>query len=326
VAAVSGRVLGVVAQPVELGGRRIVVTGSVGVVVASGGEAPADLLRDADVAMYRSKGDGRGRATRFTEGLRAEAVARLEQEADLRHALEQGHLELHYQPIVSAGDGTVVAVEALVRWRHPDRGLLVPADFLPVAERSGLVVDLGTAVLGQACADLARWRAAGHELRVSVNLSPRQLHHEELVRTVLATCDRTGADPAGLVLELTEDALIEALGVAGAHLRDLRRHGALVALDDFGTGYSSLQYLRDLPVDMVKIDRSFVSGLGAGDDGALAEAIVGLAAALGLVSVAEGVERVDQLRRLQAMGCEMVQGYLLGRPVPLEELDLTPRR
>jgi EAL domain-containing protein (putative c-di-GMP-specific phosphodiesterase class I) len=294
-------------------------------VIGDDDQEPADLLRDADVAMYRSKADGRGRSTLFTASLRAEAVTRLEQEADLRLAIEQGQLVVHYQPVVDAVDGTVSGAEALVRWQHPTRGLLVPNQFLPVAERSGLIGDLGKVVLAEACRTLAAWQAEGREITVSVNLAPRQILDDDLVDTVRMACDRADADPSGLVLEITENALIETLGVARSRLHELRKLGVGLALDDFGTGYSSLQYLRDLPVDLVKIDRSFVEGLGAGDDGALADAIIGLADALGLVSVAEGVERPDQLERLQGMGCALLQGYLLGRPAPAREMDFTPR-
>jgi diguanylate cyclase (GGDEF)-like protein/PAS domain S-box-containing protein len=325
VAALCDRVLSALTMPIRVAGRTLVTSGSLGVVIATDDQEPPDLLRDADVAMYRSKADGRGRSTLFTASLRAEAVTRLEQEASLRQAIEEGELEVHYQPLIDATSGIVAGAEALVRWRHPTLGLLAPKEFLPAAERSGLVSDLGRAVLAQACMSLATWQSMGHSLRVSVNLAPRQLLDDDLVDTVMWACRAAGADPPGLVIEITENALIETLGVASSRLRELRGLGVGVALDDFGTGYSSLQYLKDLPVDLVKIDRSFVTGLGDGDDGALADAMIGLADALGLLSVAEGVERPDQLERLQAMGCAMVQGYLLGRPAPAHEMDLSPR-
>jgi len=325
------RVAAALARPYDLDGKSLQMSASIGVVVGDDVHEPAELLRDADVAMYRSKADDRGRATVFTARLRAEAVERLEQEADLRVALREGQLEVHYQPVICCADASVYGAEALARWRHPDRGLLMPGDFLPAAERSSLIVDVGTAVLHAACRQLATWQQAGLDLRVSINISPRQLLDRGVVDTVLSACDQAGARPAGLVLELTENALIEALGIAGARLRRLRDAGVGVALDDFGTGYSSLQYLRDLPVDMVKDDRTFVRGLGHEDDGALAEAIVGLGDALDLTTVAEGVETYTQLRRLRAMGYGYgygygyMQGYLLGRPAPAAQLDLTPR-
>ncbi len=325
VAALCDRVLSALATPVRIAGRTLVMSGSLGVVIGDDDQEAADLLRDADLAMYRSKTDGRGRSTLFTASLRAEAVTRLEQEADLRTAVEESQLEVYYQPVIDAVDGTVSGAEALVRWHHPTRGLLNPADFLSVAERSGLISDLGRVVLAQACSTLARWQSEGHAIRVSVNLAPRQILDDDLVETVRLACDRSGADPSGLVLEITENALIETLGVARTRLHELKKLGVALALDDFGTGYSSLQYLKDLPVDFVKIDRSFVEGLGDGDDGALADAIIGLADALDLVSVAEGVERPDQLERLQAMGCALLQGFLLGRPAPAAEMDFTPR-
>nr|WP_283250971.1 EAL domain-containing protein [Rhabdothermincola salaria] len=325
VAALCDRVASALGTPFDLDGRSLSMSASIGVVVGDDIHSPAELLRDADVAMYRSKADGRGRSTLFTEGLRAEAVERLEQEADLRVALREGQLAVHYQPVVSCTDGSVHGVEALVRWHHPERGLLLPGDFLPAAERSGMVVELGAFVLTTACRQLGAWQAEGRHLTVSINVSPRQLLDGNVVDQVLNQCAAAGADPEGLILELTENALIETLSSAGERLRPLRRAGVAVALDDFGTGYSSLQYLRDLPVDLVKIDRTFVRGLGSEDDGALAEAIVRLGAALDLTTVAEGIEDPAQLERLRAMGCGYVQGYLIGRPAPVEELDLTPR-
>jgi diguanylate cyclase (GGDEF)-like protein/PAS domain S-box-containing protein len=325
VASLCDRVATVLAEPFPLPGRPHSMSASIGVVVADGAHSPAELLRDADVAMYRSKSDGRGRATLFTAGLRAEAVARLEQEADLRAAIAEEQLCLHYQPVVAAKDGSVRAVEALVRWQHPTRGLLAPGEFLDIAERSGLVLDLGILVLRHATTQLAAWQQAGIDLKVSVNLSPRQLLDGDVAGAVLAACRDAGADPHGLVLELTENALIEALAVVGEQLRPVRDAGVGIALDDFGTGYSSLQYLRDLPVDMIKIDRTFVRDLGMSDDGALAEAIVRLGSALDLVTVAEGIETEVQLQRLRAMGCDHLQGYLLGRPAPADTLDLDPR-
>ena len=325
VAPLCDRVAATLARPYDVDGKSLTMSASIGVVVGDELHDPAELLRDADVAMYRSKADGRGRATLFTARLRAEAVERLEQEADLRVALRERQLEVHYQPVISCGDGSVQGVEALVRWRHPERGLLMPGDFLPAAERSGLIVDVGAYVLAAAAVQLSRWQQSGSSLRVSINLSPRQLLDGSVVDIVLGACRAAGARPQGLVIELTENALIEALGIAGDRLRRLRDAGITVALDDFGTGYSSLQYLRDLPVDLVKIDRTFVRGLGHNDDGALAEAIIGLGGALDLVTVAEGVETDEQLQRLRTMGCDMVQGYLLGRPVPADQLDLTPR-
>jgi diguanylate cyclase (GGDEF)-like protein/PAS domain S-box-containing protein len=325
IAPLCERVSATLATPYVADRKSLVMSASIGVVVVDDLHTPAELLRDADVAMYRSKATGRGRSTLFTASLRAEAVERLEQEADLRVALTDGQLEVHYQPVISCADGSVHGVEALVRWRHPERGLLSPAAFLPAAERSGLIVDVGAYVLAAACGQLARWQDAGLGLRMSINLSPRQLLDNTVVEVVLQTCEATGVDPAGLVLELTENALIEALGVAGEQLRPLRDIGIGVALDDFGTGYSSLQYLRDLPVDMVKLDRIFVRGLGLEDDGALAQAIIGLGTALDLTTVAEGIETRRQLELLRAMGCGYAQGYLLGRPGPAEHLDLTAR-
>jgi diguanylate cyclase (GGDEF)-like protein/PAS domain S-box-containing protein len=325
VAALCDRVAAVLGAPFDLGGKSLSMSASIGVVVVDDSASPAELLRDADVAMYRSKADGRGRSTLFTEGLRAEAVERLEQEADLRVALREGQLTVHYQPVISSVDGRVHGAEALVRWDHPERGLLPPKDFLPAAERSGMIVDVGAFVLTAACRQLGEWQAAGLDLTVSINVSPRQLLDGNVVDRVLSGCIEAGADPRGLVLELTENALIETLSSAGERLRPLRRAGVGVALDDFGTGYSSLQYLRDLPVDMVKIDRTFVRGLGSEDDGALAEAIVRLGSALELTTVAEGIEHQGQLDRLRAMGCDYVQGYLLGHPAPAGQLDLTSR-
>jgi diguanylate cyclase (GGDEF)-like protein/PAS domain S-box-containing protein len=325
VSVLCDRVASVLSEPFQVDGRSHTMSASIGVVVADATHSPVELLRDADVAMYRSKGEGRGRTTIFTAGLRAEAVARLDQEADLRSALQHDQLVLHYQPVVSARDGRVEGAEALLRWDHPERGLLPPAELLATAERSDLVLEVGAVVLRLAIDQLAAWQRAGMGIRLGVNMSPRQLRHGDVARQVLDLCEDAGADPEGLVLELTENAFIEALGTAGEQLRVLREAGVSVALDDFGTGYSSLQYLRDLPVDHVKIDRTFVQDLGVSDDGALAEAIVRLAAALDLVTVAEGVETAGQRERLRLMGCDHLQGYLLGRPAPAVDIDLTSR-
>ncbi len=242
----------------------------------------------------------------------------------LHRALKRGELRLFYQPEVALPDGRTLGVEALIRWQHPDRGLLAPAAFLPVAEASGLIVPIGTWVISEACRQLAAWQSAHPALAslgVWVNVSPRQLAQPGLVDVIRRALDRTGLDPTRLGLELTEAAFLDASSVGGT-LVALKGLGVRLALDDFGTGYSCINYLKALPIDVIKIDRSFVAGLGSDPrDEAIVTAIVGLARAFGLSTIAEGVETPDQLARIWTLGCDRAQGYYLGRPVPPEAIE-----
>jgi EAL domain-containing protein (putative c-di-GMP-specific phosphodiesterase class I) len=240
--------------------------------------------------------------------------------------LRNDELCLHYQPEVDLTDKRIVAVEALVRWRHPERGLVPPAEFIPAAEESGLIVPIGEWVLRTACSQLATWRSAGtvdDHVRVAVNVSARQLSHPDLPQTVASALGEAGLDPRALCLEITESAVIHDTEIALANLRAIKDQGVLIALDDFGVGFSSLSQIRDLPpVDVIKVDRSFTAGLGRSDsDGAVITAVLSLARSLGLTAIAEGVETEDQLGLLRGLGCDVGQGFYFARPQPAEEVE-----
>jgi diguanylate cyclase (GGDEF)-like protein/PAS domain S-box-containing protein len=284
---------------------------------------PEVLLREADAAMYRAKERGRGEIAVFDETLRSRSLHRLDTETALRRALDRDELEVHYQPIIDLATGRVRHLEALVRWQHPDRGMLLPAEFVTIAEETGLIVPIGRFVLEAACEALAAWRVDNPEspdVHVSVNLSGRQLAHPGLVDDLKAIIATTGVPGEAIVLEMTESLLMEDVEFSHQTLDRLKSLDVQLAVDDFGTGYSSLSYLRSFPVDVLKVDRSFVSGLGtAAGDEAIVTAIVRLAHSLGLEAVAEGVETAAQLARLRALGCNMAQGFYLARPAPAEE-------
>jgi diguanylate cyclase (GGDEF)-like protein len=319
---VAERVAAAVSKPIMLGGRESVITASIGIAHAEPGTRAEDMLRDSDVAMYGAKERGRCRIELFDAEMRRRLIDRLELERCLRSALTSGELRLEYQPIVSFGDWRVSAAEALVRWEHPERGLVLPTEFVPVAEESGLILPLGRWVLVEACRQLAAWRAAGRtELRVTVNLSARQFSDPDLTAVVAEALARAGLPGDALWLEITESVLMEEVEAAADTLLALKRLGVHLSVDDFGTGYSSLSYLKQFPVDVLKIDRSFIDGLGTDpEDGAIVLAIVSLARALRLEVVAEGVEHLHQLEALQRLGCNAVQGFLLARPVPADRL------
>ena len=296
------------------------VGASLGVVLASGFDDPEQLLRNADLALHQAQVQGRGRYALYEPAMHAEVLARLELERELRKAVDDPRgsgLAVHYQPVVDLRTGRIVAAEALLRWTSPTRGPVSPLDLIPVAEDTGLIVPLGRLVLDRACAALAGWRGAGHDVRVAVNVSVRQLESSTFVESVAAILDRHGLPPATVTLEITESVLLgdgeRALRALGM-LRDL---GVGLAVDDFGTGWSSLSYLRRLPVDTVKIDRSFVAGLATEQDlQALTRAIVTLGHDLGKHLVGEGVETPEQAAHLLAMGCRLAQGWLFAPAVP----------
>ena len=321
-ARVAQRVLDTLADPFTVEGHELFVTGSVGISLypTDGPDAPS-LLRHAEVAMYRAKEQGRNGYQLFTEQMNAAAFERLVLESSLHRGLAHGEFTLFYQPVVSS-DGQIVGAEALVRWRHPDLGLVSPAKFIPLAEETGLIVPLGHWVLETACRQAAAWFRSGHPLGVSVNLSARQLRRPDLVRQVASSLADVGLPAEWLTLELTESALITTGEAAVSVLEGLRALGVSIAVDDFGTGYSSLSYLRHLPVDVLKVDRAFVQDMVASQkDRTVVWAILALAHGLGLKVVAEGVETEAQRECLCGMNCDALQGYLISPPLAAAEFE-----
>jgi EAL domain-containing protein (putative c-di-GMP-specific phosphodiesterase class I) len=281
------------------------------------------LLKNADVAMYRAKERGRSNFQFFTSEMNARANERLALEHSLRRALERDEFLLHYQAKVDVATRRVIGAEALLRWQHPERGLIAPERFIPIAEETGLIVPIGEWVLRTACAQHRAWRDAGFSaLSISVNLSARQFRQEALAKTIRQILVDTGVDAANLEIELTESMVMHNAAVAVAILQELKSLGVRVSIDDFGVGYSSLSCLRRLPIDTLKIDRSFVSDIAAppqGDGGILAQAIISLAHSLNLKVVAEGVETSAQFAFLETQRCDQVQGYYFGKPLPARE-------
>ena len=322
---IAERATRAVAQPIRLDAGEVKVTTSVGIALASGpSDRPEWLVRDADAALYRAKDHGRNRYELFDQNMRARAMQRLKTEMELGRAIDLGELRLHYQPVVHIDDGRIASVEALVRWQHPQKGLLAPASFIPVAEETGLIGPLGAWVLGEACRQLAHWRATtpgGADLTIAVNLSARQLALPDFEDTVRRVLFESGVQGSSLTLEITESVLMEAAPPTISVLDALRELGVRLAIDDFGTGYSSLGYLKRFELDALKVDQSFVRGLGSDpEDSAIVAAVVSLARALRLSVVAEGVERADQLQQLRWLGCGLAQGFFLAPPLEAEAL------
>jgi predicted signal transduction protein with EAL and GGDEF domain len=326
--AIAERVGDVVGAPLTIDGRDHLVTVSIGIALTTDRLAPAaDLLRDADAAMYQAKADGRARSKTFAASMRTRAVHRLDTEMALRRAITDGELRLFYQPIIDIASGRVDDVEALVRWEHPTQGTISPDQFIPIAEETGLIIPLGEWVLGEACRQARTWQQTYPELAhlaVSVNLSGRQINQSDLIPVVANILADTGLAPSRLVLEITESVLMGDAEASIVVLRSLKDLGLKLSIDDFGTGYSSLSYLKKFPVDALKIDKSFVDGLGTeGDDTAIVRAVISLADSLGLHTVAEGVETPTQLKALSALGADKAQGYLFSRPQPAATLTET---
>jgi diguanylate cyclase (GGDEF)-like protein len=316
---IAHRMSNALAEAFLVEGHELFLTGSVGVAIGRPSDGPEDLLRDADNAMYRAKEQGRPGYAFFDAGMRDKSRRRLELEQELHFALEREELRLVYQPVFDTMTGEIVGAEALLRWDSP-QGPISPAEFIPIAEETGLVMPIGDWVLRTACRQAAAWRREfGRGLPVSVNIAARQLTRPGLAAQVLVALGEAGAPPDDLVLEITEHGVLEDFAAAFRHLQEVRALGVRVAVDDFGTGWSSLSYLQRLPVDELKIDRSFVATLGVeGPSMAIVGSLVSLAHGLGLTVVAEGVETEEQLTELRRLGCDSVQGFLLARPAPPE--------
>jgi len=319
---VAKRILATMAEPLAVGGSDVTVQGSIGIALDAGLQTANEIMRSADLAMYRAKNEGKGRYALYEPSMHELVLERLGLKADLQRAVIADEFDVHYQPIVTLQTGGIVGVEALVRWQHPDRGLVLPGEFIGLAEETGLILPLGRHVLNQACRQLALWRKGGNpQLGVSVNLSAKQLASRTLPGEVAGALDDYALDPAALTLEITESMLLDSQVVVN-RLVELRTLGVRIAIDDFGTGYSSLNYLRRFPVDTLKIAKAFVDELGTSpDQDRLVAAILRLGATMGLDTVAEGIELEQQRDRLRQLKCRYGQGYLYSRPVPADELD-----
>ena len=322
--AVAKRLLEGFRQPFPVAGREISINASIGIALNGPGDGVDELLRNADVAMYTVKESGRGWYAMFVEDMHTAVVDRVDLEHQLRRALEVGEFTLVYQPVVALDTGLVAGLEALIRWHHPTRGLLLPGDFIEVAEATGTIIPIGAWVLDTACGQLRRWNDMfdGPPLKMSVNLSPSQVLLSDLVDTVSNAMRRHGVHPSELVLELTEAVMVYDTDAAGERLQALKDLGVRLAIDDFGTGYSSLSYLRLLPFDVLKIDKTFVDGITQQDlDTTLGRVIIDLARTLGLLAVAEGVERPEQVAALRELGCPRGQGYAFSKPLPAAHVE-----
>jgi len=321
----SMHVLDALSNPITAGSNEVFITASIGIASTTAHVTEAtSLLSNADAAMYQAKKRGGGSVEVFGEAMRVRVLERMTTEHSLHRALERSELRLFYQPVVEIKNSRAVGVEALLRWDHPDQGLVSPNSFIPVAEESGLIIPIGAWVMHEACRQLRRWqtkRYGGLQGAVEVNLSARQVDHPAIVATVENILTDTGLAPSNLTLEITESALMNDAAAALEVLHALKDLGVTLAIDDFGTGYSSLSYLQRFPLDILKIDKTFVDELGAAPEGSeIVAAVINLAHALGLQVIAEGVETERQLEELQRLDCDFAQGYLFSRPVPAHEL------
>jgi diguanylate cyclase (GGDEF)-like protein/PAS domain S-box-containing protein len=317
--ALSRRIRDSIIKPYQVDGHQIITDISIGISIAPiDGVEPDQLLKNADMALYGAKGDGRGMYRFFEQEMDKRMKERRGLEMDLRQALNNGEFELHYQPLVNLQTNEITAFEALLRWNHPSKGLISPADFVPIAEETGLIVSIGEWVLRMACKETANWP---EHVKVAVNLSPAQLKSKNLVALVLSALEDSGLRAERLQLEITETMLMQNTFATLGTLHQLRKLGVQIAMDDFGTGYSSLSYLRSFPFDKIKIDRSFIQDLSNGaEPRAIVHAVAGLAKCLNMISTAEGVETQQQLDTLQAVGCTEMQGYLFSRARPANEV------
>ena len=319
---VAERVLEVLRQPIELAaGAEIRVTASIG--IATGASESADeLLSDADLALYAAKTAGTNRFVTFADEMQVALAVRRALEFDLKSAVANDELFLLYQPMFHLEDGTVRGVEALLRWQHPEHGVVPPDQFIPIAEETGLIVEIGRWVAQQACRQASLWQARGLQMVMAINVSGRQLDEDGFASEIADILDETDLEPASLMLEITETALMGDPAAAAARLEELKRLGVRIGIDDFGTGYSSLAYLRQFPVDSLKIDRSFIAAIGSsGDASALVKTLVQLSKTLHLTTVGEGIENEQQLAELRRVGCDFGQGFKLARPLAAEKID-----
>jgi diguanylate cyclase (GGDEF)-like protein len=322
---IADKILSVVAEPFMLHGHEVSTTVSIGIALCPRDADDYDeLLKNADSAMYHAKSKGRGNYQFYSRELNAAAIERLDMENSLRHALGQDQLELYYHPLVEISSGQIVGAEALLRWWHPSKGLILPTEFISLAEQTGLIVPIGEWVLKTASAQNKAWRNAGlAPIRVAVNLAARQFSDQELARKIERILRQTGLDPEGLELEITEGTIMEDTETAIKVLNDLKGMGLQVAIDDFGTGYSSLTYLKRFPIHTLKIDQSFVRDIATDrHDASIVATIIGLGHSLNLKVVAEGVETQEQLNILRASQCDEFQGYLTSKPLPAREFEV----
>jgi diguanylate cyclase (GGDEF)-like protein len=330
---IAERLIAAMRQPLSLSGNEMFMSVSIGIALSSdGNQSGAEMLRNADVAMYRAKAIGASRIAVYREDDETSTIRRLRTSNELHRALQRGELELYYQPLVDLHTQNMVGIEALARWRHPNRGLLLPAEFIPLAEDSGLIVQLGAWVLDVACRQASEWtkvraRAGQDETRLnlSINVSAQQLAEPNFPLRVAGALEESGFNPDRLWLEITESTLMGNTDATMHTLRALRDLGLHLVIDDFGTGYSSLSYLKQFPVETLKVDRSFVDELDHDTgDVAIVRAIIALGESLGLSVIAEGVERETQAQQLQRLGCHLAQGYLFGVPQPARALEPYP--
>lgn len=321
---VAARLLGTLRSPVRIEAEGVSLHASIGIALAASARASSEaLLREADIAMYRAKAAGGDCFAVFDDAVRAEVDRRMTVERELRAAVDEGSFAVHYQPIVALPETSVSRLEALVRWQHPSRGLLLPEDFLPLAEETGLIVPIGAAVLAEACAQAQRWRRRAHGVTIMVNVSTRQLDRPEFVEVVTRVLSDTGLPPSALCLEITETEMVKHIERVAPQLEALRRAGVRIAMDDFGSGYSSLGYLRTLPLDTIKVDKSFVAGIVDDvQDRAIVAAIVKLGRATEREVIAEGVETEPLHAELLGLDCDLAQGFLYAAPAPASELSL----